>query len=154
MNLYLILAVIYANSNYFFHLNSYLYTVLADPSASSVPVLIACNKQDETFAKGNLVIKPLLEKELWVCKPTFFVKSPVIFSINSIRICVLFRNLVRNTRQNQLQSVDSSTSDIIFLGKQGKDFEFTHLSQPISIVECSGKESDIDSLHKWLKSLN
>lgn len=44
--------------------SSYLYTVLADPSVSSVPVLIACNKQDETFAKGSAVVKTLLEKEL------------------------------------------------------------------------------------------
>lgn len=52
-------------ANHFFHVvNSYLYTVLADPSVSSVPVLIACNKQDETFAKGSSVVKPLLEKEL------------------------------------------------------------------------------------------
>lgn len=44
--------------------HSYLYTILADSSVSSVPVLIACNKQDETFAKGSSVVKPLLEKEL------------------------------------------------------------------------------------------
>lgn len=43
---------------------SFLYTILADPVTSSVPVLILCNKQDETLAKGSAVIKSLLEKEL------------------------------------------------------------------------------------------
>ncbi|XP_055310583.1 signal recognition particle receptor subunit beta [Sitodiplosis mosellana] len=105
----------------------YLYTVLADPSVAFVPVLITCNKQDETFAKGSSVVKPLLEKEL---------------------------NLVRNTRQNQLQSVDNSTSDVVFLGKQGKDFEFVHLSQSVEVIECSGRENDVKSLKRWLKSLN
>lgn len=47
----------------YFHY-SYLYTILADSNVSSVPILIACNKQDETFAKGSSVVKTLLEKEL------------------------------------------------------------------------------------------
>lgn len=43
---------------------SFLYTILADQATSSVPVLILCNKQDETLAKGSSVIKTLLEKEM------------------------------------------------------------------------------------------
>ncbi|XP_031631868.1 signal recognition particle receptor subunit beta [Contarinia nasturtii] len=105
----------------------YLYTILADPSVASVPILIACNKQDETFSKGSSVIKPLLEKEL---------------------------NLVRNTRQNQLKSVDNSTSEAVFLGKQGKDFEFGHLSQSVDVIECSGKDNEVDSIEDWLKQFN
>lgn len=64
------------------------------------------------------------------------------------------RNLVRNSRQNQLQSVDNSTSDQVFLGKQGKDFEFAHLSQPIDVIECSTRDDKIENLHRWLKTLN
>lgn len=45
-------------------LSSYLYTILAEQSVSRVPILIACNKQDETLAKGSSVVKGLLEKEL------------------------------------------------------------------------------------------
>lgn len=45
---------------------SYLYTILADEATASIPILIVCNKQDETLAKGSSVIKSLLEKELWV----------------------------------------------------------------------------------------
>lgn len=43
---------------------SFLYTVLADSSIASLPLLIACNKQDETLAKGSTIVKALLEKEL------------------------------------------------------------------------------------------
>lgn len=65
-----------------------------------------------------------------------------------------FRNLVRNTRQSQLQSVDNSANDQVFLGKQGKDFEFAHLPQTVDVVECSGKDGDLDNIIEWLDSLN
>lgn len=38
---------------------------MADPSVASVPFLIACNKQDETLAKGSAIVKALLEKEMY-----------------------------------------------------------------------------------------
>lgn len=44
--------------------HSYLYTILADSALSGTPILILCNKQDETMAKGSVVIQTLLEKEL------------------------------------------------------------------------------------------
>lgn len=44
--------------------NSFLYTILSDSLTSSVPILILCNKQDETMAKGSNVVKSLLEKEM------------------------------------------------------------------------------------------
>lgn len=43
---------------------SFLYTLLADKALSSVPVMILCNKQDETMSKGKSVIEQLLEKEM------------------------------------------------------------------------------------------
>lgn len=43
---------------------SFLYTLLADKQLSSVPVLVLCNKQDETMSKGKSVIEQLLEKEM------------------------------------------------------------------------------------------
>ncbi|XP_055689620.1 signal recognition particle receptor subunit beta [Lutzomyia longipalpis] len=101
----------------------YLYTILLEPAIASLPFLILCNKQDETTAKGSSVIKTMLEKEL---------------------------NLVRSTRKNQLESVDSSGKSNVFLGKQGKDFEFIHISQYVDVLECSVKNNDIDSLTDWL----
>lgn len=81
----------------------------------------------------------------------------VILFLNFSLIFISFffhrRNLVRNTRQNQLKSVDSSSNEQVFLGKQGKDFEFSHLSQTIEVAECSSKDNDIDSIYRWLKNL-
>lgn len=42
----------------------FLYTVLADKATVSLPVIILCNKQDEELAKGEGIIKSLLEKEM------------------------------------------------------------------------------------------
>ncbi|GAB0086144.1 Signal recognition particle receptor subunit beta [Sergentomyia squamirostris] len=101
----------------------YLYTILLEPAISGLPFLILCNKQDDAMAKGASVIKTLLEKEL---------------------------NLVRSTRKNQLESVDSTAKSNVFLGKQGKDFEFIHISQYVDVLECSVKNEDIASLTDWL----
>lgn len=64
------------------------------------------------------------------------------------------RNVVRDTRANRLQSVDNSSSDEVFLGKQGKDFAFAHLSQDIQIIECSAKQREFDSFTNWIKQLS
>lgn len=63
------------------------------------------------------------------------------------------RNLVRNSRQSQLKSVDNSSSDQVFLGKAGKDLEFGHLTQTVDVAEYSAQESDLDSIHTWIKRL-
>ncbi|XP_026327500.1 signal recognition particle receptor subunit beta [Hyposmocoma kahamanoa] len=113
----------------------YLYTILADPTVQSYSpsVLILCNKQDQPLAKGSQVIKSLLEKEI---------------------------NLVRVTKSSQLQSVDPSQSNkTTFLGKMGKDFEFSHLNCRVDIAECSANTgdddnpADIKSLQEWILKL-
>ncbi|KAL0838961.1 hypothetical protein ABMA28_016967 [Loxostege sticticalis] len=113
----------------------YLYTILADPTvqSNSPPLLILCNKQDQPLAKGSQVIKGLLEKEI---------------------------NLVRVTKSSQLQSVDpSQATNSTFLGKQGKDFEFSHLSCKVDVAECSANTgdddnpTDIKTLQDWISKL-
>ncbi|XP_047532969.1 signal recognition particle receptor subunit beta [Vanessa atalanta] len=113
----------------------YLYTILLDPVIQSncPPLLILCNKQDQPMAKGSQVIKGLLEKEI---------------------------NLVRITKSSQLQSVDpSQTSNSTYLGKLGKDFEFSHLSCKVEIIECSANigdddnPTDIKALQDWISKL-
>jgi len=104
----------------------FLYTILADSSTTSTPILILCNKQDETLAKSSTVIKSLLEKEI---------------------------NLVRTTRQSQLQSVDNSASDQVFIGKQGKEFEFTQLTQNVKVAECSAQKCELDDVTAWVQTL-
>lgn len=104
----------------------FLYTILADKAVANLPVVILCNKQDETLAKGDAVIKSLLEKEI---------------------------NLVRQTRTSQLQSVDPQSTDAVYLGRPDKDFEFGQLSQKVQLVACSAKEPQIDDVVTFLDSL-
>lgn len=103
----------------------YLYTILADQQ--SIPILILCNKQDETMAKSAAVIKNLLEKEL---------------------------NVVRTTRCSSLQSVDNNAQvESVFLGKHGVDFTFEQLSQNIQLIECSAKNRDFKQLTNWIQKV-
>ncbi|KAG6440681.1 signal recognition particle receptor subunit beta [Manduca sexta] len=113
----------------------YLYTILSDPvtQSNTPPVLILCNKQDQPMAKGSQVIKSLLEKEI---------------------------NLVRVTKSNQLQSVDPSQSNnATYLGKIGKDFEFSHINIRVDIAECSANTGDdenpvdIKTVQDWISKL-
>ncbi|RLU15480.1 hypothetical protein DMN91_012474, partial [Ooceraea biroi] len=75
----------------------YLYNLLSDVQRN-VPVLILCNKQDQTVAKGCAVTRTMLEKEM---------------------------NLLRMTKTSQLEGTDASSTNV-FLGKQEKDLEFSH----------------------------
>ncbi|CAB3261318.1 unnamed protein product [Arctia plantaginis] len=110
----------------------YLYTVLSDPTvqSNSPALIILCNKQDQPFTKGSQVIKNLLEKEI---------------------------NLVRITKSSQLQSVDPSHNNTsTYIGKMGKDFEFSHLSFRVDIAESSANTgdddnpADIKTLQDWI----
>ncbi|XP_055609295.1 signal recognition particle receptor subunit beta [Uranotaenia lowii] len=104
----------------------FLYTILADKAISSLPVVILCNKQDEALAKGDGVIKSLLEKEI---------------------------NLVRQTRTSQLESVDQQNADAVFLGRSDKDFDFGQVSQKIQFIGCSARKAEFDELASFLDAL-
>ncbi|XP_076285215.1 signal recognition particle receptor beta [Lasioglossum baleicum] len=109
----------------------YLYNILSDPSMQKKSVLILCNKQDQTMAKGSSVIKTLLEREM---------------------------NLLRMTKTNQLQATDASSANV-FLGKEGKDFEFAQLDTHMDFAECNAfnkdpdTSADIEQLNSWLKKI-
>lgn len=101
-----------------------LYSVLSDPTIESCPFLVLCNKQDLSTAKGAQVIKSILEKEM---------------------------NIVRVTRSRKLQSVgEDNTPKPVFLGKEGKDFEFSHISQNVQFFECSAKDNQLNNLSDWI----
>uniref|UniRef100_A0A182Q9H6 Signal recognition particle receptor subunit beta n=1 Tax=Anopheles farauti TaxID=69004 RepID=A0A182Q9H6_9DIPT len=105
----------------------FLYTILADKATSKIPVVVLCNKQDETLAKSETAIKSMLEKEI---------------------------NIVRQTRKSQLQSVDNSSSSETFLGKSmGVEFEFGQIGQRIRFVPCSAKDEKYDGLTTFLETL-
>jgi len=111
----------------------YLYTLLSDKTIASnaPPVLILCNKQDLMSSKGAKIIRSQLEKEM---------------------------NTLRITRAAALQGVGDSGNAASFLGKQGKDFDFSDLRPfKIEFAECSalGETSDkenpnLKSLYDWI----
>ncbi|KAL2719542.1 signal recognition particle receptor subunit beta [Vespula squamosa] len=110
----------------------YLYNLLSDIDGhKKLPILILCNKQDQTMAKGCSVIKSLLEKEL---------------------------NLLRLTKTNQLEATDATSSNV-FLGKSNKDFEFDHLNSKVEFAESSAFTKDpetpsqIEALDAWLQNV-
>ncbi|XP_058807652.1 signal recognition particle receptor subunit beta [Phymastichus coffea] len=110
----------------------FLYNLLSDSGMNkNIPVLILCNKQDQTLAKSSTVIKILLEKEM---------------------------NLLRMTKTSQLEATDASSSNT-YLGKAGKDFAFSQLDRKLDFAECSAfikdadTPADIEPLTSWLTKL-
>ncbi|RXN13257.1 signal recognition particle receptor subunit beta [Labeo rohita] len=110
----------------------FLYSILTDSIvAKNAPTLVvACNKQDITMAKSAKLIQQQLEKEL---------------------------NTLRLTRSAALSSQDGAVGGSVYLGKKGKDFEFSQLANRVEFIECSahgskGEDGDaeIDALEKCL----
>ena len=142
----------------------YLYGCLIDSYIASCmpPLLILCNKQGEATAKGSTVIKMMLEKELWVVTFVF----PRVKFVNCINTNLFFflpppidRNIVRTTKSNQLGSIGKNVNNN-YLGKEGVDFEFSHLApMKVDFAECSAlinddeKEYNIKELEQWIQKL-
>ncbi|CAH1776083.1 unnamed protein product [Owenia fusiformis] len=111
-----------------------LYNLLTDKVISSnrTPIVVACNKQDITMAKGSKVIKSQLEKEM---------------------------NKVRVSRSAALQGQDNSSNSVVFLGKKNKEFEFSDLKGlKVEFVECSCKgledsDGDLKELYEWIEKI-
>ncbi|KAK8757194.1 signal recognition particle receptor beta [Amblyomma americanum] len=107
----------------------FLYNLLCDPVISQhcPPVMIVCNKQDQTMAKSSKVIQSLLEKEM---------------------------NVLRTTQVSALESTEGQANNNTFLGKRGKDFQFADV-WPIAVdfLEFSAEEpqeSQLSLLTSWL----
>lgn len=101
----------------------YLFNVLREPCLhrAGVPVLVVINKQDLFYkAKGSEPIKKELEKEI---------------------------NILRETKSKMLpvSSGNPPKESEIYLGKKGKDFEFSDLTNEIKFLEASAKDPT------WLK---
>lgn len=113
----------------------FLYTVLADPIVQKrrVPILVACNKQDEAKAKSAKVIQNQLEKEL---------------------------NNIRDTRGAALGSTDANSDDVSakVIGNPDRDFRYSDLNTPIEFtdvycVEKGDNDGDLENVWSWLKKL-
>jgi len=64
------------------------------------------------------------------------------------------------TRSAALSSQDGLVGDGLYLGKKGKDFEFSQLPLKVEFLECSARgskgeegDADIESLEKSLAKL-
>lgn len=113
----------------------FLYVLVTDAvlSRNAPDLLVACNKQDIAMAKSAKLIQQQLEKEL---------------------------NTLRVTRSAALSSQDGSVGGATYLGKKGKDFEFSQLPMKVEFLECSARgrkgeegDADIESLEKSLAKL-
>jgi len=110
----------------------FLYDLLSNKTIKKnhTNVLVACNKQDLPAAKSQNAIRVQLEKEL---------------------------NTLRETRGAALLSIDDhASSKNEYIGKRGKDFEFSQM-HPIKIefCECSllKENPQIAEVENWLNKL-
>ncbi|XP_074654981.1 signal recognition particle receptor subunit beta-like [Tubulanus polymorphus] len=113
----------------------YLYNLLTDAviSRNCPPILMLCNKQDYTLAKGAKVIQTQLQKEI---------------------------NTLRKTRAAALDATDGDVgNNNTFLGKRNKDFEFTDIKPfCVEFAECSAgtsaDDSKLDELEQWIVKIS
>lgn len=113
----------------------FLFNVLRDPClyTAGTPVLVVCNKQDLGIqAKGAGVIERELAKEIGLLRVT---KSRLL--------------------EDSAGSSDGNTN--IYLGQEGKDFEFSDLSAEVKFIEasasrnCDDEESGIPAIQQWIE---
>ncbi|KAL1501843.1 hypothetical protein ABEB36_007093 [Hypothenemus hampei] len=110
-----------------------LFNILVDPVVikSRPHILILCNKQDRTTAKGAKVVQSVLEKEM---------------------------NTLRNTQLNQPKQLESKDNNFMDkLGDSNKSFSFSHLPYKVefanSVATCKTGDVNLDELKKWFKNV-
>lgn len=112
----------------------FLFNILRDSCLhpAGIPVLVVCNKQDMGIqAKGAKAIERELEKEI---------------------------NHLRETKSKLLEDSSGNTSkhSKIYLGKEGKFFEFSDLNTEVKFVEasaakdCDDKDSGMAKIRQWI----
>jgi len=95
-------------------------------SKKKIPVLIACNKQDNVTAMKKLYIKVILQKELDKFKQT------------------------KRSIPDQLQD---ESSEEITLGVEGEPFAFHQLDNEVSFGECSSKQGEIKEIVEFIDQI-
>jgi len=116
----------------------FLFRILSDPVVhrNRTPVLVACNKQDVALsAKGAAVIEREVTKEMGLLRETH-------------------ARLLDGTNDNATAALDH-----VFLGKEGKEFEFSDLKAKVEFCETSAS-TDVDDeasgmhkIKKWISLL-
>lgn len=107
----------------------FLFKILSSPVVDSVrpSVLVVCNKQDQPLVKGSEGVKALLEKEM-----------------TNLRIA----------HSRSLEGTDGENIDHVFLGKEGKDFEFRDLKFKVEFCEANAMDAEgLSGLKNWLDKL-
>lgn len=105
-----------------------LHSILAQKiiSKNSPPLLILCNKQDADLAKGSPAVQNLLEKEI---------------------------EKVRKTRSNQLAGIEGEDCGVVYIGKEGKTFEFKDLPADVQFEESSAlDQKTLAGVRNWICS--
>merc|ERR1712032_506388 len=89
----------------------FLHSILSLPAvaSNSPPLMVLCNKQDVGVAKGESVIKSLLEKEV---------------------------DKVRVSRGNQLAGLEGANNDSVFIGKVESLFPHSTLCRILANFSC------------------
>uniref|UniRef100_A0A914X1X7 Signal recognition particle receptor subunit beta n=2 Tax=Plectus sambesii TaxID=2011161 RepID=A0A914X1X7_9BILA len=105
----------------------FLYDVLYE--SKRVPLLVACNKQDQSIAKSAEAIKTTLEKEF---------------------------GLINKTRSSALASTDGDSRKRT-LTSSDKPFAWSDLKRSVKFVECAavddGADFDLSPVEKWIGSV-
>jgi len=107
----------------------FLHSILSSPSvaANSPPLMVLCNKQDVAVAKSSQVIKGLLEKEL---------------------------DKVRVSRGSQLDNLEGSGQEAVYIGKEGRAFDFSQLRSRVEFCEGSSQDpSTLGPVTSWLEGV-
>ena len=107
------------------HVADFLYTVLSDPLVSKrrLPILVACNKQDEAKAKSAKVLQKQLEKEV---------------------------HAIRETRAAALASTDRE-GDAVLVGDMSREFQWSDVGSRIEFVDCSCRsDGGLEDVRTWL----
>lgn len=86
--------------------------------------------------------------------------STILWHLTNHYYVCLFSTTLRVTRAATLQGQDGgSTRNAGYVGKTGKDFEFSHvLPVTVEFTECSAKgqadgEADLSAVEKWLEKI-
>lgn len=70
-----------------------------------------------------------------------------------------FSNILRMTKTSQLMSIENTVNQV-YLGKEGKDFEFSHLSpmridfgESCAVIQSDDSPVDMNDLVEWIYSI-
>eukprot|EP00095_Tigriopus_kingsejongensis_P012722 maker-scaffold43_size480169-snap-gene-1.19 protein:Tk12722 transcript:maker-scaffold43_size480169-snap-gene-1.19-mRNA-1 annotation:"hypothetical protein DAPPUDRAFT_205698" len=104
----------------------YLFNIISHPviHAKRPSILVLCNKQDLSLAKGPSVIQRELEKEM---------------------------ELLRGIHSRTLQGTNNQSTERAEIGKPGESFQFSHLPMKVEFCEASAQSHEsLSELKKWL----